>query len=244
MIVLQVLQQNTLLLVVNGFVAVALAISGIIAFLAVGRGGIPEDAGLPPDPAQTAANWSIGLFPKSWFVYLASLAAIPLIVGLICVESQCVTLDARTCCSRQVHQRRNDQPDLCGTFLKDISTPTGLILLVTGVGRIGVPVYRGACVPSKIERERLYVAIILMFFSLLFWAFFEQAGSSINNFTDRNVDRVFGERVITQDEVGKTIHARHEPGAVGLQQRRRDDQPDACWTQARKEKKTYGAVEG
>ena len=29
-----------------------------------------------------------------------------------------------------------------------------------------------------------------MFFSMLFWAFFEQAGSSVNNFTDRNVDRV------------------------------------------------------
>jgi POT family proton-dependent oligopeptide transporter len=36
------------------------------------------------------------------------------------------------------------------------------------------------------------VALALMFFSMLFWAFFEQAGSSINNFTDRNVDRAFG----------------------------------------------------
>ena len=33
-----------------------------------------------------------------------------------------------------------------------------------------------------------------MVFSALFWAFFEQAGSSVNNFTDRNVDRVFEER--------------------------------------------------
>jgi POT family proton-dependent oligopeptide transporter len=29
---------------------------------------------------------------------------------------------------------------------------------------------------------------------MLFWAFFEQAGSSINNFTDRNVDRAIGAR--------------------------------------------------
>jgi len=40
--------------------------------------------------------------------------------------------------------------------------------------------------------ERVFVVLILMFFSLLFWAFFEQAGSSLNNFTDRNVDRVLG----------------------------------------------------
>jgi POT family proton-dependent oligopeptide transporter len=45
---------------------------------------------------------------------------------------------------------------------------------------------------ERVERERLFVALVLMFFSMLFWAFFEQAGSSINNFTDRNVDRALG----------------------------------------------------
>jgi POT family proton-dependent oligopeptide transporter len=40
----------------------------------------------------------------------------------------------------------------------------------------------------------------------MFWAFFEQAGSSINVFTDRNVDRVIGyQRVVTKDDVGQTI---------------------------------------
>jgi POT family proton-dependent oligopeptide transporter len=42
---------------------------------------------------------------------------------------------------------------------------------------------------EKGERERLWVVLVLMFFSMLFWAFFEQAGSSLNNFADRNVDR-------------------------------------------------------
>ena len=36
--------------------------------------------------------------------------------------------------------------------------------------------------------------LILTFFSMLFWSFFEQAGSSLNNFADRNVDRVYEER--------------------------------------------------
>jgi POT family proton-dependent oligopeptide transporter len=43
---------------------------------------------------------------------------------------------------------------------------------------------------SKVERERLLVIMILIFFSTLFWAFFEQAGSSINLFTDQNVNKV------------------------------------------------------
>jgi len=46
---------------------------------------------------------------------------------------------------------------------------------------------------------------VMMFFSMLFWAFFEQAGTSVSNFTDRNIDRVFEERTITDSEVGSTL---------------------------------------
>ena len=46
---------------------------------------------------------------------------------------------------------------------------------------------------TKIERERIWVIIVLAFFSITFWAFFEQAGSSITLFTDYNVNReIFG----------------------------------------------------
>ena len=45
----------------------------------------------------------------------------------------------------------------------------------------------------------------MAFFSMLFWAFFEQAGSSINNFTDRNIDRVTEARHITEADVGHTL---------------------------------------
>lgn len=42
---------------------------------------------------------------------------------------------------------------------------------------------------DKVERDRLLVALVLIFFSMVFWSFFEQAGSSMNLFTDRNIDR-------------------------------------------------------
>jgi POT family proton-dependent oligopeptide transporter len=51
----------------------------------------------------------------------------------------------------------------------------------------------------------LFVVLILTFYSMLFWSFFEQAGSSVNNFTDRNVDRVMEGRSIEASEVGSTI---------------------------------------
>ena len=43
------------------------------------------------------------------------------------------------------------------------------------------------------DRDRIFAAIFLIFGSILFWALFEQAGSSLNLLTDRMVDRtIFG----------------------------------------------------
>ncbi|HEB53777.1 MAG TPA: MFS transporter [bacterium] len=42
---------------------------------------------------------------------------------------------------------------------------------------------------DKQQREKLFLLLILWVFHALFWAFFEQAGSSLTLFTDRNVDR-------------------------------------------------------
>ena len=54
-----------------------------------------------------------------------------------------------------------------------------------------------------------------MFFTMLFWAFFEQAGSSINLFTDRNVNRVFAEETITESQVGTTVQVEVGQGLTG-----------------------------
>ncbi|CAM2065928.1 Peptide MFS transporter [Sulfidibacter corallicola] len=43
---------------------------------------------------------------------------------------------------------------------------------------------------ERIESHRLFVALVLIIFSVPFWAFFEQAGSSMNLFTDEFVNRV------------------------------------------------------
>jgi len=46
---------------------------------------------------------------------------------------------------------------------------------------------------DRVERDRLTVAVVLTLFSVVFWAFFEQAGTSMSLFTDRNVNRsLFG----------------------------------------------------
>ena len=71
------------------------------------------------------------------------------------------------------------------------SAIAGVALAVFGGGALAYLLFEAVRSP-RVERDRLFVALVLMFFSMLFWAFFEQAGSSINNFTDRNVDRAIG----------------------------------------------------
>jgi len=46
---------------------------------------------------------------------------------------------------------------------------------------------------DHVQRDRILVLMILMTFNVVFWACFEQAGSSLTLFADRNVDRdIFG----------------------------------------------------
>jgi POT family proton-dependent oligopeptide transporter len=65
----------------------------------------------------------------------------------------------------------------------------GRLLSTVGVVvGVGLLVYLLRLV-DRVERQRMGVALVLIAVSVVFWAFFEQAGSSMNLFTDRNVDR-------------------------------------------------------
>lgn len=63
--------------------------------------------------------------------------------------------------------------------------------LLGGAGAILVSyvLYTAVAKLSAEDRDRIIAAIFLIFGSILFWALFEQAGSSLNLFTDRYVDR-------------------------------------------------------
>src|SRR5450755_4660477 len=69
----------------------------------------------------------------------------------------------------------------------------GSLLIVFGVVvLLGLLVFMFR-LPDKVERDRLGVALVLTLFSVVFWAFFEQTGTSLSLFTDRNVNRtLFG----------------------------------------------------
>ena len=75
-------------------------------------------------------------------------------------------------------------------FLVQNSQLVGQLLGGFGVVFIGAWLLYALFRCNPEERDRLIVVGILILFSLIFWALFEQAGSSLNILTDRGVDRV------------------------------------------------------
>ncbi|WP_107711319.1 peptide MFS transporter [Oceanicaulis sp.] len=75
-----------------------------------------------------------------------------------------------------------------------------LFLLIGGLGFLG---YMGVYMAkncTKVEAQRLILALILILVSVVFWALFEQAGSSMNLFAARNTDLSVGPFEITASQ--------------------------------------------
>ena len=65
----------------------------------------------------------------------------------------------------------------------------GWVLLVFGGGLVIYVLVTAVFKLPAEERDRIMAAMFLILTSIIFWALFEQAGSSLNLFTDRYVDR-------------------------------------------------------
>ena len=206
------LQDTPLQLAVRLFLSVSLVVGGVIAFIALGRGGLPKTAGAAPSderldrPAfpmlrENVQVYYLGIIaglialnqvttpssPEAWM--LACGAAAALILPWVSARNAVYVCVAAAVPIIALLVQRNEV--------------AGYLLAGFGVLAFG-SLLREAFNSNKIERERMFVVLILMFFSMLFWAFFEQAGSSVNNFTDRNIDRVMKQDYVTKKEVGST----------------------------------------
>ena len=190
---------NTTAILWNAFVAVCLVIAGFISISALARGGLPATAG--------AAKKPVSLKTVS-IVLLGVVVAITILMqfvsgfSLLTSDKQPVQLVASS--TIEEFKRGGTFTKIAAVFLEEISKPAGLLLTVTGILAFGYLITK-TFVLDTIARHRMFVVLTLMFFSMLFWAFFEQAGSSLNNFADRNVDRVAETRSISEDDVGQTI---------------------------------------
>jgi proton-dependent oligopeptide transporter, POT family len=192
----------------NVFTAVSILAAAGVALVALQRGGVPAEAGLPPN-MERLSKPRLGPLTATWLVYLGTLLAVVVFCFLVSgfafftPDHKPITLIPDS----WVNYLR-DSPHIvlhvAAVLVRESSRPATLVLSLAGLLAFGYLIFEMFYLP-RVQRQRMYVVLVLTFFSVLFFAFFEQAGSSLTNFTDRNVDRVTGRRTVTAAEVGTTI---------------------------------------
>jgi dipeptide/tripeptide permease len=204
---------------VNIFTGLALLASAGCAMMALDRAGLPAGCGAPPSLESLTKRGFLGM-PREMMVYVGALLAVP-VFTLFVSGFSFFTADGQPyqlISEKTVKSMKSGEGALApviATVVEEVSKPAGLVLFLVGLISL---IYLGKHIVKleRIARHRMIVAMILIFFSMLFWAFFEQAGSSINNFTDRNVDRMTGGTPIVAADVGKTIEIQPTQGQLGF----------------------------
>lgn len=78
-------------------------------------------------------------------------------------------------------------------FLIQYQDMVGWLLGLCAAVSVAYLLWEASAKLDKIARDRIYAALFLIALQPLFWALFEQAGSSLNIYTDNSVDReIFG----------------------------------------------------
>lgn len=196
---------------VNAPIGIALLVAAVVAIAALAGGGLPEGLGAAKDARrmENPAVEAIRSQPVPYYLAIigttllvnhvvepgSQYSVISMLVGLFAILLPWLT-------ARNAVYLGTATLVPAVAILVQNNAVAGLLLTVFG-GLAMFKLAADAYQAPKIERERMQVVLILMFFSMLFWAFFEQAGSSLSNFTDRNVNRVVGGEVITATEVGQ-----------------------------------------
>ena len=145
---------------------------GMLAGLIVFVWGKPllNGAGESPNPELLAKKRFAGLSTE-WVIYITSILGVALIWFLI--RDSTVGL-------------LNYQIPILGKM-----TAVSTVLYSSFILVYGYIIWSAAVTLKPHARNRIFAALFLITIQVLFWALFEQAGSSLNLFTDRSVDKEF-----------------------------------------------------
>lgn len=192
---------NLVAILLNAFVALSLGIAGVISIMALSAGGMPASAGAAP--SGKVSSKSLGIVIAGILISIIVLTQFVSGFSLLTSDGQPVQLISAESI-KEFKSGGGAVREIAAVFMEEVSKPAGLLLTTTGLLAFGYLILKTMFLDT-IARHRMIVCLTLIFFSMLFWAFFEQAGSSLNNFADRNIDRVAETRTITAAEVGQTI---------------------------------------
>ena len=135
-----------------------------------------DHVGNPPSQEKLKAK-ALGPINTEWLIYGIGLVGVVVVWFMV-----------------QAHTIRFTVP---GMGEQDL---LALFLLIGGLGFLSYVVFYMVNSCTKVEAQRLILALILIIVSVVFWALFEQAGSSMNLFAARNTDLSVGPFEITASQ--------------------------------------------
>jgi POT family proton-dependent oligopeptide transporter len=164
-------------------IAGAFMILGLIVFLVFQR--ILDDQGYPPVPEALEKKVG-GVLKMEWALYLGAFLLVPLMVFLV----QCDRIMSPTMESL-CNAGHTGTLQYLLTVLRDLGV-MGALLYLFGIAAV-IYVIVESFKFDKASRQKLWAAMIMIIFTVLFWGFYEQSGGSLNLMSERNVDmHVFG----------------------------------------------------
>jgi proton-dependent oligopeptide transporter, POT family len=123
------------------------------------------------DPPAQAKNAKIGSIPLQYVIYAGSLALLPIAGSLIYF-----TVVGKPLISFEVGGEK-----LAFGLMDCLLAAFGVLAIVFNIWV--------SFQYEKVERQRIWVIIVLLLFTTIFWTFFELAGSAMNLFTDKNINK-------------------------------------------------------
>ncbi|MCA3256307.1 MAG: MFS transporter, partial [Alphaproteobacteria bacterium] len=110
--------------------------------------------------------------------------------ALLAIPVSCLLLDNLLAGAEAVAAAQAAGTGILG-YITSLPILGQILFAVFFVAVIGIPIW-AAKVGTREEFHMMTVAVILTVFSVVFWTLFEQAGSSMTLFADRNTDRQIG----------------------------------------------------
>jgi proton-dependent oligopeptide transporter, POT family len=163
-----------------GLAGIGMAL-GFIVFL-LGKGWL-EGKGEPPEPQALKEPGFLGL-NKETAIYLGGVLGVFAVFGLLWANGAARgVIDGWLEAANATKQAPN-------LFLQlaDFFVVVGVVLVIGSVAVLGYIGNHMATRCTKIERDRLWLALILIAASVVFWTLFEQAGTSLNLFAQDTTD--------------------------------------------------------
>ena len=143
-------------------------IAAMVAWAALGRGGLPKEAGAPPD-AERLHRPVLGPISAESAVYLGTLVALGLFVLLVSgfalfTDNGRPMMLISEESAKRLASSESALVQILGVFVEEMSRPAGLVLLLAGLGAVVYLAYETIRL-EKVPRQRMLVVFILTFFS-------------------------------------------------------------------------------